>query len=51
MSEPRQIWWFTADIVAAGQNAIGVVAAGFWNSIGLVAISALNAMGPGRNRP
>ena len=37
--------WFTVDTLAAGGNALGVVAAGTWNSIGLVAISLLNAMG------
>ena len=37
--------WADVGIVAIGQNAIGIVAAGVWNSFGIAALSLLNAMG------
>ena len=37
--------WADVGIIAVGQNAIGIVAAGVWNSFGIAALSLLNAMG------
>ncbi len=38
MSEATKSKWGTIGTVACGQSAIGLVSAGFWNSIGLVAV-------------
>ncbi len=45
MSESRLKQWFTIDTIAVGNSAIGLVAAGTFNSVALVAVSFLNAMG------
>ena len=37
--------WADVGIIALGQNAMGIVAAGPYNSIGIATLSLINAMG------
>ena len=44
-SQLPRLRWADVGIIAVGQNAIGIVATGLYNSFGIVALSLLNAMG------